>query len=91
MNGNNENYNERNNIKNNEEKPIKKAAQDLVDDGKKLANEVYEQGVNKVNEAGTNVRQYTDDLMVHVKENPLTSVLIAGGIGFLLSSLMKKQ
>ncbi|WP_239005275.1 hypothetical protein [Legionella sp. MW5194] len=90
MNGNNQDFTQRNNSRDHEETPIQRAAKDLLDDGKKLANEVYEQGMNKVNEAGTNVKQYTDDLLVRVKENPLASILIAGGIGFLLSSFLKK-
>ena len=33
---------------------------------------------------------YEDSLHNKVKENPLASVLIAGGVGFLLSILFKK-
>lgn len=91
MNGNNQDFTQRNNSGTHDEKPIQRAAKDLLDDGKKLANEVYEQGMNKVNEAGTNVKQYTDDLLIRVKENPMASILIAGGIGFLLSSLLKNK
>ncbi len=66
------------------------AASDLLNEGKKYAHELYEEGLSKVNEAEDSVKKYSDDLLKKVQENPLTSVLIAGGIGFLLSKLLKK-
>lgn len=36
------------------------------------------------------VKEYSDELLKKVQENPLTSVLIAAGVGFLLSTLLKK-
>ena len=66
------------------------AASELLNEGKKLANELYEDGLHKVSEAEASIKEYSDDLLVKVQKNPLTSILIAGGIGFLLSSLLKK-
>ncbi|BCA95392.1 hypothetical protein TUM19329_17530 [Legionella antarctica] len=66
------------------------AASDLLNEGKKYAHELYEEGLNKVSEAEDSVKKYSDDLLKKVQENPLTSVLIAGGIGFLLSKILKK-
>ena len=66
------------------------AASELLNDGRKLANELYKEGLNQVNEAEQNVKEYSDELLKKVQENPLTSILIAGGIGFLLSTLLKK-
>ena len=40
--------------------------------------------------AEDSVKKYSDDLLKKVQENPLTSVLIAGGIGFLLSKILNK-
>lgn len=66
------------------------AASELLNEGKKYAHELYEEGLNKVNEAEDSVKKYSDELLRKVQENPLTSVLIAGGIGFLLSKILKK-
>lgn len=70
--------------------PLEEAASNLMNGGKKFANELYEEGLNRVQEAEKNVQEYSDQLLFKVKENPLTSVLIAAGIGFLLSALLKK-
>ena len=69
---------------------VAEAATELLNEGKKLAGELYEDGLHKVNNAELNVKEYSDELLKKVKENPLTSVLIAGGIGFLLSALLRK-
>ena len=69
---------------------LEAAASQLLNEGKRKANQLYEEGVHKVNEVEENVKEYSDHLVKKVQENPLTSILIAGGIGFLLSRLMKK-
>jgi len=66
------------------------AAEDLLVEGKKLADELYKDGVNKVSKVEDEVKEYSDELLRKVQENPLTAVLIAGGIGFLLSTIFKK-
>ena len=63
---------------------------DLLNDGKKLAHELYEDGLQKVASVEDEMKEYSDKLMRNVQENPLTAILIAGGIGFLLSTLFKK-
>lgn len=68
---------------------VKDAAADLLNESRKLADEYYAEGVNKVNQAEEQVREYTDSLLQKVQENPLKAVLIAGGIGFLLSKILK--
>lgn len=68
---------------------VAEAASDLVNESKKYANELYEQGMNKVVETEDTIKEYSDQFLRKVQENPLTSVLIAGGIGYLLSKLMK--
>jgi ElaB/YqjD/DUF883 family membrane-anchored ribosome-binding protein len=74
----------------NEKSHVSEAASELLNEGKKFANELYEQGLNKVGEAEDNVKQYSDELLKKVQQNPLSAILIAGGIGFLLSKLIKK-
>jgi ElaB/YqjD/DUF883 family membrane-anchored ribosome-binding protein len=36
------------------------------------------------------MKQYSDELIEKIKENPLKAVLIAGGVGMLLATLLKK-
>jgi len=67
------------------------AAHDLLNEGKKLAGEIYETNAKKVAEAQENLKEYSDQLVDKVRENPVTSVLIAGGIGFLLSALLRNK
>lgn len=69
---------------------VEDAASEFLNHGKKLANELYKEGVNQINEVENNAKEYSDELLKKIQENPLTSVLIAGGIGFLLSTLLKK-
>ncbi|WP_298622317.1 hypothetical protein [uncultured Legionella sp.] len=66
------------------------AANQLLNEGKKLAHELYEDNLKKVGETQDHLKEYSDELTQKVKENPITSLLIAGGIGFLISSLLKK-
>jgi ElaB/YqjD/DUF883 family membrane-anchored ribosome-binding protein len=74
----------------NQKSHVVDAASELLNEGKKLAHELYEEGINKVGDAEDHVKKYSDELLKKVQENPLSSVLIAGGIGFLLSKLLKK-
>lgn len=69
---------------------LEEAASELFKEGKKRVNEVYEEGLNKACEIEENIKAYSDQLVRKIQQNPVTSVLIAGGIGYLLSKIMKK-
>jgi len=69
---------------------VSEAASELLNESKKYANEIYEDGMHKVTEAQHTAKEYTDEMVVKVQQNPLTAVLIAAGIGFILSSLLRK-
>lgn len=69
---------------------VREAAADLVNESRKLGQEFYEEGVHKVHQAEEQIKVYSDDLLKKVQENPLRSVLIAGGVGFLLAALLRK-
>ena len=69
---------------------VAETASDLLNDGKKLAHELYEEGMSRIETAEDSVKEYSDELLKKVQQNPITSVLIAGGVGFLLSKLLKK-
>lgn len=68
----------------------KSAANDLLNDGKRFARALYKDGVHQMDQVEEQVKDLSDDLLKKVQKNPLTSVLIAGGIGFLISLLFKK-
>ena len=61
----------------------KDAARDATDAAAKHAQEIYESG-------GDTFRDGSQALAKKVRENPLGSVLIAGGIGFALALLMTR-
>ena len=69
---------------------VREAAADLLDEGKKWANEMRDEGLNKVSQAEDQFKESTDQLLRKVQENPLSSLLIAGGVGFLLSRILRK-
>ncbi|KTD36342.1 hypothetical protein Lnau_1326 [Legionella nautarum] len=82
---------------NSEEDKVKQSLEEGIEQvdakykhAKDKANELYEEGKQAVCDAQDCLKEYTDNLVKHVKEKPLTSLLIAGGIGFILSSLLKK-
>ncbi|KTD40433.1 DUF883 C-terminal domain-containing protein [Legionella parisiensis] len=69
---------------------LEAAASQLLTEGKKKVNQLYEDGIHKANEVEDNLKEQSDRVLKKIQENPLASVLIAGGIGFLLSRLLKK-
>lgn len=73
----------------NQKSHVADAASDLINESKKYANELYEEGLNKVNDAEDLIKEQSDQLLRKVQENPLSAILIAGGIGYLLSKILK--
>ena len=69
---------------------VSDAANELLNESKKLANELYEDGCSKISEVEQQLKDYSDRVVKKIQEKPLTSMLIAGGIGFILSKLLKK-
>jgi ElaB/YqjD/DUF883 family membrane-anchored ribosome-binding protein len=69
---------------------VAEAATTLLNESKKLASELYEDGLKKVGVAQDDLQHYSDELLDKVRKNPLKSILIAGGIGVLLSALLRK-
>lgn len=77
-------------LRNSSKAHVGDAANELLNESKKLANELYEEGVSKLTEAEQQIKDYSEQLVNKIQEKPLTSLLIAGGIGFLLSKLLRK-
>lgn len=79
----------------------KKTAQSTIDENKDLINEQYqrllvnanellEEGKKQAAEFNDIIKEYGDELSKNVQKNPVTSLLVAGGVGFILSALLKK-
>lgn len=66
------------------------ATDHLLDEGKKFANEVYENNSKRFSDMKENIKQYCEDLSQHVQQNPLTSVLIASCIGYMCGAMLRK-
>lgn len=67
----------------------KPKAEELMDQVSSTASDLYESGKQKVNQA----EGYVEDSMAYmahsVRKQPLTSVLIAAGIGYLFAKFIK--
>lgn len=77
-------------IKKEKEKTLEHADA-LYDQVKNRAYEIYEEGKKTASHAQDNLKHYTDNLTKYVRERPISSLLIASGIGFILSSLLRKK
>lgn len=69
---------------------ITESASELFCEGKKKVHEFYEEGMQKAGETQKTVNEYSEEFVKKVKENPVASVLIAAGVGYILSSLLRK-
>lgn len=69
---------------------IKDRTEAKAHDIKESVQEMYEGSRKKMNNLQDCVSDYSDELIKTVKDKPLTSILIAGGIGFILAALAKK-
>ena len=68
----------------------KEHAENIYAQTKECVNELYEEGRKKIGDAQDSFKDYSRVAAKQVKNKPLSSLLIAGGIGFLLSALFKK-
>lgn len=66
------------------------AATALLGDGKKLVNKIYKDGLHTMDWAEKGVGEVSSKLSKKVKDNPIASVCIAAGIGYILSALLRK-
>lgn len=69
---------------------VAESAADLVNEGKKLANEMYQQGIDKVGDVEEKVKEYSDKMVEKIQEKPITSILVAAGVGMLLAAFLRK-
>lgn len=68
----------------------KEKTEELIDEVKDTASNVYKESKNKVNDIEDVVSDYTEELVKIIKDKPITSILIAGGLVYLVAKLLKK-
>lgn len=69
---------------------VKDSAEDIYESVKDSAEQIYKAGKKKLGQSQDIVQDYSEDLVKTIKERPLTSLLVAGGVGALLSLLLRK-
>lgn len=62
----------------------------ILDEVKKLGFEIYEEGKDKLDEFQDDIKVQSDRVVKKVHEKPISSLLIAAGVGFLLSHLLRR-
>jgi ElaB/YqjD/DUF883 family membrane-anchored ribosome-binding protein len=66
-------------------------AEHLYQQTKDKAGELLDEGRHQIESAEEHLKMYSEQVIKAIKEKPLTSLLIAGGIGFIISSLLKNN
>lgn len=64
--------------------------QDFYQQAKVAAGEIYQEGRKIVNETKDYLHTNSDEIINAVREKPLSALLIASGVGFILYNLLKK-
>ena len=63
------------------------AAAEFMSESKKKVNDLYEHTIDKLGEAQAVVKDYSHKVVDKVYEYPFTSILIVGGVSFLIGGL----
>ncbi len=61
----------------------------FINKSHKLANDMCLDGIKKINAVEAGMTHYSNELIGTIREKPLQSVMIAGGIGALIALLWK--
>jgi len=67
------------------------AKSDLLNEGRKFANNIYEQSKERISEVEDNVKEYSEKIVEGVRHYPFTTALIVGGISVLITLLLRKH
>ena len=68
---------------------IKDSAESAVHHAKESVTDAYYEGKKQVEKAFDVASEQGNHLMNLIKDKPISSILIAGGIGFLISQIIK--
>ncbi|KTD24538.1 MULTISPECIES: hypothetical protein [Legionella] len=69
---------------------IAEQADHVYHEAKKLGEQIYDEGKHRFDELHENVKGHTDKIAHKVHESPLSSLLMAAGIGFILARLFRR-
>lgn len=68
---------------------ISDQTQQVITEAKKLGSQIYDEGKERFDDMQREVKKQSDHLSHKVHQNPLSSLLIAAGVGFLLAKIMR--
>ncbi|MDI9819030.1 MULTISPECIES: hypothetical protein [unclassified Legionella] len=63
---------------------LKEKAGELLQESKKLVNELYHGGKDKMVATGDNLKEYSGLVVQKVRQRPLSSLLLASGVGLII-------
>ena len=69
---------------------VKHRTESMAHTVKDTASDLYAEGRKKISHLNDCVGEYGDEFVKTVRNKPLTSLLIAGAVGFLLSAISKR-
>ncbi|ARG96784.1 hypothetical protein [Legionella micdadei] len=69
---------------------IAEQADHVYHEAKKLGTQIYDEGRHRFDELQENVKGHTDKIVQKVHSSPLSSLLMAAGIGFILARLLRR-
>jgi len=69
---------------------LSEAAEQMINEGIKLATKIFEESKDKFGQYNDELLQYTEQLTKTVRKKPVTSLLVTGGVVFLLVKLFKR-
>ncbi|WP_051555184.1 DUF883 family protein [Legionella fairfieldensis] len=72
------------------EPDLSEQMENVVKEAKKMGSQLYREGQDKMDELQNNLKQHSDKIVAKVHEKPLSSLLIAAGVGFILSRLLNR-
>ncbi len=64
-------------------------ANHVLDEAKKLGSQIYGEGRERFDELQEGIKHRSDNIAHKVHERPLSSLLVAAGIGFVLARLLR--
>jgi ElaB/YqjD/DUF883 family membrane-anchored ribosome-binding protein len=67
---------------------ISNQAHRVVEETKKLGDEIYEEGKEQLEAFQGEIKQQSDQLIEKIREKPLAAVALAAGIGFILARIL---
>lgn len=69
---------------------VKEKVESTTEQIKEKASDFYEESKEQIHSIEGSMEEYSEQFVNKVRKYPLTSLLIAGGIGFVLSKILKK-